>query len=130
MLLNRGILTTPPCWTSCAGSSSFISRMAQSHLSTTRRCIMESCPGKAMRPPQSFETQRLSFRPPTLDDAQAAFEQYAWDPEVTRYLTWEPHTSVEKTLKFMRRCVACWADGSAFPWVILTKENRQLIGMI
>jgi len=84
----------------------------------------------AMRPPQQFETQRLFFRSPTLEDAPAAFAAYACDPEVTRYLTWEAHTSVEKTLKFMRRCVACWEDGSAFPWVILTKADRQLIGTI
>jgi ribosomal-protein-alanine N-acetyltransferase len=61
-----------------------------------------------MNPPRTLETERLRLRPPALDDAQAIFGEYAQDPQVTRYLTWRPHDSVETTRTFLRRCVQSW----------------------
>lgn len=43
--------------------------------------------------PSTLETARLVLRPPRMEDAAAIFEGYAQHPEVTRYLTWKPHTS-------------------------------------
>ena len=38
------------------------------------------------RQPERVETERLVLRRPRADDAEAIFERYASDPEVTRYL--------------------------------------------
>ena len=51
-----------------------------------------------MRPPEVLETDRLRLRVPTLEDAPEIFLQYAQDPEVTKYLTWRPHQSIETAL--------------------------------
>src|SRR3712207_2240028 len=83
-----------------------------------------------MRPPETIETARLLLRPPRMDDAQAIFEGYARDGEVSRYMTWRPHNDVEETKAFLRRCLAVWADGSAFPWAIVHKDDARLIGMV
>jgi RimJ/RimL family protein N-acetyltransferase len=83
-----------------------------------------------MQPPRTFETSRLILLPPTPADAAAIFAQYAQDPEVTRYLTWQSHESVEVTEGFVRRCVECWKSGAAYPWAIIYKPEGQLIGMI
>lgn len=83
-----------------------------------------------MKPPERFETARLLLRPPTLDDAENIFETYANDPEVTRYLVWEPHETLEDTRKFLQRCVEVWEEGTAFPWVLVLKETGQLVGML
>jgi [ribosomal protein S5]-alanine N-acetyltransferase len=83
-----------------------------------------------MRPPEIIETARLRLRPPTLEDAGVIFTQYAQDPEVTRYLTWRPHENIEVTRAFLRRCVQCWQEGSAFPWVMTRKNDGALLGMI
>ena len=40
-------------------------------------------------------TARLTLRPFTADDAPAMFRNWASDPEVTKFLTWPTHTSVE-----------------------------------
>ena len=47
-----------------------------------------------------LETKRLILRRFTLDDAEAMFNNWASDPEVTKYLTWPTHTdiSVSKTV--------------------------------
>lgn len=82
------------------------------------------------RPPSSFETPRLRLRPPLLEDADSIFERYGQDPEVTRHLVWKPHNTVEVTRAFLHRCVQCWVDGTAFPWVIETKNTSDLLGMI
>jgi len=83
-----------------------------------------------MQPPSTFETERLSLRQPTPDDAISIFEQYAKDPEVTKYLSWRPHKSISQTDKYINRCLSVWNSQSAFPYVLVKKKDIQLIGMI
>jgi len=78
--------------------------------------------------PATLTTPRLVLRRPASDDAQAIFDAYTSDPEVTRYLTWPTHESVERVHEFLRRCDAVWTDGSAFPWAITL--DGHIIGMI
>lgn len=40
---------------------------------------------------------RVTLRAPTLDDANLLFERIASDPEVSRYMSWRPHTDVDET---------------------------------
>jgi [ribosomal protein S5]-alanine N-acetyltransferase len=51
--------------------------------------------------PDSFETARLILRPMREDDAQAIFDAYGQNPEVTRYLTWRPVERIEQTRSFV-----------------------------
>ncbi len=81
-------------------------------------------------PPESIETPRLVLRRAVPEDASAIFEQYARDPEVTRYLTWRPNESVEQTQDFLRRSADSWERGVAFPWAIVPKGETRPIGMI
>jgi ribosomal-protein-alanine N-acetyltransferase len=83
-----------------------------------------------MKPPKIIETRRLLLRPPTLDDAEDIFDKYAQDPEVTRYMVWLPHEQVETTKEFLERCVNCWEEGNAFPWVMELKSDGPLMGML
>jgi len=43
----------------------------------------------------TLETERLILRRFTVDDAQTMYNNWACDPEVTRYLMWPTHTGVE-----------------------------------
>lgn len=83
-----------------------------------------------LKPPEEFETARLILRVPELDDAEDIFSLYAQDKQVTRFLTWKPHESVDETKEFLERCLNVWQDCLAFPWVIIERESNQLIGMI
>lgn len=83
-----------------------------------------------MKPPKTLETERLCLRQPIPEDAGLIFEQYAQDPEVTKYLSWQPHQSIRETDEFIDRCISVWANHSAFPYVLICKQDAQLIGMI
>jgi RimJ/RimL family protein N-acetyltransferase len=83
-----------------------------------------------MKPPETLNTFRLLLRLPIVDDAKTIFQKYAQDVEVTRFLTWHPHEKPEATNNFIERCLRCWKDGTAYPWVITRKEDSELLGMI
>jgi ribosomal-protein-alanine N-acetyltransferase len=83
-----------------------------------------------MKPPTNWGTPRLDLRPPVIDDADNLFATYTQDPEVTRYLVWRPHESIETTRAFVCRCIDAWESGASFPWVMLRREDGQLLGMI
>ena len=54
----------------------------------------------------TLETERLRLRPFRLDDAEAMFAGWTGDDEVTKYLTWPTHKSVEDTKALLARWVA------------------------
>ena len=51
-----------------------------------------------------METKRLVLRPYVIEDADAMFRNWANDPQVTKYLTWEPHKDVEETKQILEGC--------------------------
>lgn len=77
-----------------------------------------------------LETERLVLRPFTAEDGEAMYRNWANDPEVTRYLTWQPHESPEAS----RRLAELWARDSARPdfyqWAIVLRELDEPIGSI
>jgi len=83
-----------------------------------------------MTAPRIIETPRLRLMPPMPEDAEEIFSSYAQDPEVTKYLVWSPHQSIENTRDFLFRCMGVWALETAFPWVIRRKGDERLLGMI
>lgn len=78
----------------------------------------------------SFETDRLTLRPPVLEDAQAVFRNYARDPQVSRYLTWRPHSDVAQTEKFLKSCIDRSDSETHLFWVITFRGSGEAIGMI
>ncbi len=82
------------------------------------------------RPPEKITTDRLSLRKPMMEDAAPIFQLYAQDQKVTKYLTWKPHQSITDTKTFLGRCLDNWKKGISFPWTIVRKKDKQLIGML
>jgi ribosomal-protein-alanine N-acetyltransferase len=80
--------------------------------------------------PEQLTTERLLLRPPRLDDAEAIFAGYAQDPEVTRFLLWEPHRSIATLESFLSESIDAWRVGQRFPWVIRKRADDGLVGMI
>ena len=63
-----------------------------------------------------------------MEDAQAIFEEYAADPEVTRYLTWAPHRSVESVSAFLESQIERSRAGKWFSWLITQQPAGRPIG--
>lgn len=83
-----------------------------------------------IEPPANWETKRLELRPATRTEAPVAFETYAANPAVSRYMTWRPHQSVAETEQFLRRCEEVWENRSAFPWCLWLKSDGSFAGML
>jgi RimJ/RimL family protein N-acetyltransferase len=80
--------------------------------------------------PHVIETSRLILRKPRVDDAYLIFSAYARDQDVTRYLTWKPHSSVEETQEFVHRALDAWEKEEALTWIITLRESAEVIGSI
>jgi RimJ/RimL family protein N-acetyltransferase len=83
-----------------------------------------------MKMPERIETKRLVLRSPQLKDATAMFTGWAQDLQVTRYLTWRPHTSPEQSQAAIARAISAWNDEARFPYMIALKTTGEVMGMI
>lgn len=78
----------------------------------------------------TLETERLILRRFTPDDAEAMFQNWVNDAEVTKYLTWQPHGSIEVTRKISLSDIAKYEDLSHYQWAIVSKTLNEPIGGI
>lgn len=81
-----------------------------------------------MKAPLAVETPRLLLRPPTDDDAEEIFARYAGDEEVTRYVGWPRHQSLDDTRGFLGFARAEWERWPAGPYLILSRQDGRLLG--
>jgi ribosomal-protein-alanine N-acetyltransferase len=81
-----------------------------------------------VKAPLEFETSRLRLTAPTAADADAIFEGYAGDVEVTRYLGWPRHQSIADTRAFLEFSAAQWERWPAGPYLIRTRFDGRLLG--
>jgi RimJ/RimL family protein N-acetyltransferase len=81
-----------------------------------------------MKGPERLDTSRLLLRRPTLADADRVFARYASNPEVTRYLSWPTHASLEQTRAFLRFSEAEWKRWPAGPYLIESRSAMELLG--
>lgn len=77
-----------------------------------------------------LETERLLLRPFVRSDAQAMYDNWAKDPEVTKYLTWPAHGSAEVSQRVCEEWVAGYSDEKYYQWAIVPKNLGEPIGSI
>jgi RimJ/RimL family protein N-acetyltransferase len=81
-----------------------------------------------MRAPEQLETTRLRLRRPHAGDAQAIFDRYASDREVTHYLSWPRHRTLEQTRAFLAFSDASWSRSAAGPYLVELSATGTLLG--
>lgn len=74
-------------------------------------------------------TERLILRKLQKDDLHSIFV-WASDPEVARYLTWNPHPSIEVTRSVLNVWLKDYENSDVYRYGITLKETGELIGMI
>jgi len=84
-------------------------------------------PSSFYRDLPTLETGRLRLRKLRKDDAGAYFA-FGGDPQVTRYLRWGPHASIEVTENYLCEVLQGYQDGSDGSWGIELKTDHRLIG--
>ncbi len=78
----------------------------------------------------TLETERLILRPFTPLDAEDVFHNWANDSEVTRYLTWNPHTDISMTEYVIGRWMREYEDPKTVRFGIVNKVTGDLMGCI
>ncbi len=77
-----------------------------------------------------LKTERLILRPFKLEDAEAMFYGWANDDEVTKYLTWNTHESIEDTKAILNQWIQEYEKPERLNFAITLKDTAQLIGGI
>ncbi|MDD4614307.1 MAG: GNAT family N-acetyltransferase [Caldisericia bacterium] len=74
-----------------------------------------------------MNSPRLVFRKLTMKDADAIFH-YASDPEVTRYVLFPTHKSMDDTFAFIQINLDKYKDEETACWGVTLKDTGELIG--
>ncbi len=65
---------------------------------------------------------------PEAGDRQAIFDSYAGDTEVTRYVSWSRHRSVQDTDGFLALSALEWSRRPAGPYLICDRADGRVLG--
>lgn len=79
---------------------------------------------------KTLETERLILRQFRPEDAELMFQNWASNPEVSRFLTWAPHPDAEMTKSLINDWIGRYSELSYYNWVIELKEINEIIGNI
>ena len=79
---------------------------------------------------QTIETERLILRKARPQDAQAMFDNWASDDNVTKFMTWQTYTAIEEAHWRISYLVGEYANDNCYEWFIDLKEIGQPIGSI
>ena len=73
-----------------------------------------------------LETDRLILRRFNVDDAASVFKNWASDDEVTKYLTWSTHQSIDVSREYIDFCMKQYANLSFYQWGILDLPSSMI----
>jgi ribosomal-protein-alanine N-acetyltransferase len=76
-----------------------------------------------------LESERLILRRLYKKDAKDIFE-FAKDPEMTKYVVWDYHKTIDDTYNFLNTAFDSYKKGDVAPWAIVSKEDMKVIGTI
>lgn len=76
-----------------------------------------------------IETERLILRKITKPDVPDMYA-YCSDPEVTRFVTWNPHQSLADTEAFVEFILNNYKKKSLAPWGMEYKKTGKIIGTV
>ena len=79
---------------------------------------------------RTIETERLILRRFIFDDGEAMFNNWAKDEEVTKYLMWPPHNTVDISQAYILTLIDGYEQDTTYDWGIELKEIGQVIGSI
>lgn len=79
---------------------------------------------------QPIHTSRLILRRFSLSDAPFMYANWASNPKVCKYMTWEPHQTIQESERLINLWVTSYQDPSSYQWIIVHKRTNTPIGAI
>jgi uncharacterized membrane protein YphA (DoxX/SURF4 family) len=83
-----------------------------------------------VKAPEVIESSRLLFRRPAFADAAEVFSRYANDPDVTQFMAFRRHESLQETHQFLTWSDAEWERWPAGPYLIRSRPDDILVGSV
>ncbi len=77
-----------------------------------------------------LESDRLLLRKFKVDDAESMYRNWASDPEVTKYLTWQAYEDVSVAVETLTEWVKLYENPDYYQWAICLKEIGEPVGSI
>jgi RimJ/RimL family protein N-acetyltransferase len=81
-----------------------------------------------LKAPERLETERLVLHRPAARDLPEIFGRYAADAEVTRYMGFATHASIEDTRAFLALSDAQWQQWPAGAYLVRSRDEGRLLG--
>ncbi len=80
---------------------------------------------------QTIKTDRLMLRALQSGDAPSMFQNYCSDSEVTKYLTWPAHSTIESTDRLLEMWLSEYNKKDCYRWAITLKDDiENVVGTI
>ena len=79
---------------------------------------------------KQINTERLILRRFEMGDEESMYRNWASNPKVTKFLTWQAHESVDDSREIIALWLARYEDVRFYQWAIELKETREPIGSI
>lgn len=77
-----------------------------------------------------IKTDRLTLRRFRAGDEQAMFKNYFSDTEVTKYLRFANHTSVDQTAERLQVIIDAYQRQNEYIWAVVPNDVGEVIGMV
>ena len=74
---------------------------------------------------KQIETERLILRPFRMEDAEDMYQNWANDDEVTKYLTWPTHSSMDVSREVLQDWTSHYNEKDYYQWAIVRKGERE-----
>ncbi len=78
----------------------------------------------------NLETDRLFLRKFKMEDAEEMFNNWASEPEVSKFLPWDYHENIEVTKEILGMWIPLYNEDHTYRWVVGLKATNELIGSI
>ena len=77
-----------------------------------------------------LETERLILRRLEKNDANNMFNFWCNDKDVTRYLPWNPHGTIDVTNELLDMWINDYNNSYVYRWIVVLKDDNKPIGTI
>ena len=78
----------------------------------------------------TLTTDRLILRRFTVDDAEAVYNNWTSDSEISMYMRWQHHKNIEETEEKINDWLTRYANKNFYQWAVTFKDNDEPIGAI
>jgi Acetyltransferases, including N-acetylases of ribosomal proteins len=73
-------------------------------------------------------TKQLILRPLYITDAQIIYERIGSDQDISRYMLWKLHESIDDTIEWLRYEESKHESDELYSWAFLDNKSKELIG--